>query len=109
MATITKVGTYTGTGAAVNVSIGFIPDYVRVIRTDTVGVIDEWFNGMTAGTSITNATDAAAAAIRAAPNGITAFAGTAGQAGQGFTVGAALSVNTGTYRYVAIQNGPGAA
>ena len=108
MATITKIGSYTGDGNALNISIGFIPDYVRVMRTDTPGQIDEWFNGFDAATSITNATDAAAAAERASPNGITAFAGDA-TSGAGFTVGAALSVDTGTYYYVAIQNGPGAA
>ena len=50
-----------------------------------------------------------AGALRAAPNGITAFAGTEALAGQGFTAGAGLSDNASVYRYVAIQNGPGAA
>ena len=105
MATITKVGTYTGTGAAANISVGFIPDYVRIVNI-TAPAVDEWFNGMTAGTSVT--TTGTTPAIRAAPGGVTAFAGTAALAGQGFTVGAALSTNASVYRYVAIQNGPGA-
>jgi hypothetical protein len=105
MATITKVGTYTGSGAAQNISVGFIPDYVRIVNI-TAPAVDEWFNGMTAGTSVTTT---GTAAIRAAPNGITAFAGTAATAGQGFTVGTGLSTNASVYRYVAIQNGPGAA
>jgi hypothetical protein len=105
MATITKMGTYTGNGAAQNISIGFIPDYVRIVNI-TAPAVDEWFSGMTAGTSVTTT---GAAAIRAAPNGITAFAGTAGLAGQGFTVGAGLSTGAYVYRYVAVQNGPGAA
>jgi hypothetical protein len=105
MATITKVGSYTGTGAAINVSVGFVPDYVSIVCITTPAV-DEWFNGMTAATSLTST---GAAAIRAAPNGVTAFAGTAAEAGQGFTVGAGLSVAASVYRYVAIQNGPGAA
>jgi hypothetical protein len=105
MATIVKIGTYTGSGAAQNISIGFIPDYVEVVCITTPAV-DEWFSGMTAGTSMTST---GTAAIRAAPNGITAFAGTAGVAGQGFTVGAGLSVNASVYRYKALQNGPGAA
>lgn len=106
MPTNVKTGTYTGNGAAQNISIGFEPDYVRVIRTDAVSVMDEWFSGMTAGTSITSATDAAAASTRAAPNGITTYAGAAGVSA-GFTVGAGLSTNTATYRFVAIENGPG--
>ena len=105
MATIVKVGTYTGSGASQNISIGFIPDYVRIVNI-TAPAVDEWFNGMTAGTSVTTT---GTAAIRAAPGGITAFAGTAAEAGQGFTVGAALSTNASVYRYVAEQNGPGAA
>ena len=105
MATITKVGTYTGSGAAQNISIGFIPDYVEIVCI-TTPACDEWFNGMAAGTSVTTT---GTAAIRAAPNGVTAFAGTSGLAGEGFTVGAGLSVNASVYRYVAIQNGPGAA
>lgn len=105
MATITKVGTYTGNGSAVNISVGFIPDYVRIVNI-TAPAVDEWFSGMTAGTSVTTT---GTAAVRAAPNGITAFAGSAAVAGQGFTVGAGLSTNASVYRYVAIQNGPGAA
>lgn len=105
MATITKVGTYTGSGAAQNISVGFIPDHVTIVNT-TAPAVDVWFNGMAAGTSVTTT---GAAATRAAPNGVTAFAGTAAEAGQGFTVGAGLSTNASVYRYVAIQNGPGAA
>jgi hypothetical protein len=107
MATITKVGSYTGTGAALNVSVGFVPDYVRIV--DATGLaVDEWFNGMTAGTSYSTAT-AGTQSVRAAPGGVTAFAGTAATAGQGFTVGTALSTAARVYRYVAVQNGPGAA
>lgn len=105
MATICKVGSYTGNGAAQNISVGFVPDYVRIVNITTPAE-DVWYSGMTAGTSVTTT---GTAAIRAAPNGVTAFAGTAALAGQGFTVGAGLSVNAAVYRYVALQNGPGAA
>lgn len=106
MATNVKTGTYTGTGAALNVSLGFEPDYVKIWRTDVISVSDEWFSGMAAATSLTSATDAAAAALRAAPHGVTVYPGAAGVSA-GFSVGANLSVNTGTYRFVAIENGPG--
>jgi len=105
MATITKAGSYTGTGAALNVSIGFIPDYVMIVNHTTPGA-DVWFGGMAAATSITIS---GTAALRAAPNGVTAFAGTPALAGQGFSVGPTLSTNAAIYYYVAIQNGPGAA
>lgn len=105
MATITKVGTYTGSGAAQNISVGFIPDYVEITNF-TAPAVDVWFNGMAAATSITTT---GAAAVRASPNGVTAFAGTAALAGQGFSVGVGLSTNLSVYHYLAVQNGPGAA
>lgn len=114
MATITKIGSYTGNGAAQNISTGFVPDHVRIVNTTAVGM-DEWFQGMAAGTSITAATDLAAGAVRAAPGGVTAFRGSpvtnnaSPGAGEGFTVGAALSVAGQVYRYVAIQTGPAGA
>ena len=105
MATITKAGSYTGTGAALNISVGFIPDFVQIVCYTTPGS-DVWFGGLPAATSIVVA---GTPAIRAAPGGVTAFAGTPALAGQGFSVGPALSVNASVYYYIAIQNGPGAA
>lgn len=105
MATITKCGTVTGTGAAINISVGFVPDYVIIANTTDGDTVDLWWNGMAAGTSITIA---AAAITRAAPDGITAYAGST-TAGQGFTIGAGISENAKVLRYTAIQNGPGAA
>lgn len=100
------VGTYTGDGSAKNIEIGFVPSYVRIVNITDVGV-DEWFAGMTDATSYTNSTEAAAGAVRAAPGGVTPNEGSAGISA-GFSVGAALSVNAKVYRYIAIQNGPGA-
>lgn len=106
MATITKTGSFVGTGAAVNVSVGFIPDYVKIINTTDGDQIDEWFNGMAAATSISNTS--AAVATRAAPNGISSYDGST-TAGEGFTAGAGISETGKTLFYIAIQNGPGAA
>ena len=100
------VGTYTGDGAAQNIELGFVPNYVRIVNVDGASV-DEWFSGMTDATSYTNATDAAAGAVRAAPEGVTPNVGSAGVSA-GFSVGPDLSVDTEVYRFVAIQNGPGA-
>lgn len=105
MATITKAGSYTGAGAALNISVGFVPDYVMLINV-AGATADVWFNGMAAGTCLTIS---GTAALRPSPNGITAFAGTPAQAGQGFSVGAALANNAVVYYYLAVQNGPGAA
>jgi hypothetical protein len=93
MATITKAGSYNGTGAALNISVGFIPDYVMIVNV----------------TAATSLTISGTAALRAAPNGVTAFAGTPALAGQGFSVGPGLSTNAQLYYYIAVQNGPGGA
>ena len=106
MATITKAGSYSGTGEALNISVGFVPDYVMVCNVAGTPSADVWFGGFAAATSLTIS---GTAALRAAPNGITAFAGTPALAGQGFSVGPGLSANGQLYYYVAIQNGPGAA
>lgn len=95
-----KIDTYTGTGAAINVQIGFVPDYVRIVNITDGDYTMEWFNGMTAGTSI----DTAAAVAANAADGITAYAGTSGGNSAGFTVGTDGSESGKVYRYVAIAN-----
>lgn len=105
MATIVKCGTVTGTGAAINISVGFVPDHVVIANVTDGDVVDMWWNGMAADTSIK--IDVAAATR--ASGGITAFAGTAATAGQGFTIGAAISESGKVLRYTAVQNGPGGA
>lgn len=105
MATIVKCGSVTGTGAAINISIGFIPDFVLIANATDGDIVDVWFNGMAALTSISIA---AAAITRAAPDGISAFAGSA-TAGQGFTIGVGISEAAKVLRYIAIQTGPGGA
>lgn len=95
-----KIGTYTGTGAAINVSIGFVPDYVRIVNVTDGDYTMEWFNGMTAGTSI----DTAAAVAANTADGITAYVGTPGGVGAGFTVGTDGSESAKVYRYFAVEN-----
>lgn len=95
-----KIGTYTGTGAAINLELGFIPDYVRILNVTDGNLAMEWFNGMAAGTSINDASTVATNAS----NGITAFPGTRGGAGAGITVGTVGSVNGKVYRYVALAD-----
>lgn len=98
------VGSVVGTGAALNVQCGFVPSHVRVVNATDGTDIDEWFQGMAAGTSIRN--NSAAVALRANPDGITPYAG-AVNAACGFTIGVAMSVNGKTLRYVAFEEGPG--
>jgi hypothetical protein len=82
----TKIGVVTGTGAALNVSLGFIPDYVRIVAEDG-SANTEWFEGMAEGSAV-RATNGALAAV-AAPNGIATFVGS--NVPKGFTIGAGTS------------------
>lgn len=92
-------GTYEGTGAAINISVGFVPDYVRIINQEDNDALWEWFNGYPAGT----ATATAAAVADLAANGVTAYTGTT-SAAAGFTVGTALSESGKTHYYLAMRN-----
>lgn len=105
MATNIKTGSYTGDGAAQNISVGFEPDYVRIINATDGTTVSEWFNGMAAGSAITVV--AAAGPVLDAANQITAYAGST-TAATGFTVGTDLSVSAKVYYYLAIESGPGA-
>lgn len=78
----------TGTGAIMNLNLGFVPDWVRVVNVTDGNVIDDWFRAASAaGTSIR--TDAAVG-TRAAPGGITAIDGVNGVSG--VSLGAAIAV-----------------
>lgn len=94
-----KTGTVTGTGAAINVSLGFTPDYVRIVNITDADQVDEWFSGMTDGTSIqTNAAVSARAS-----GGISAYAGST-TAAPGFTIGSGISESAKVLRYVAMRD-----
>jgi hypothetical protein len=100
-----KVGSYTGTGAAINVSIGFVPDFVLLTNATDGDIAAMWFNGMSAGTAIDIATAAqTTGTITNAADGITAYAGTRAGVGAGFTVGTDYSENAKVMRYIAIAN-----
>lgn len=99
----TKVGTFTGNGAAQNISLGFVPDYVRIVNATDSDITHEWFEGMTSGSSI----DTGAAVAPNADNGISPYAGSA-TAARGFTVGTDISENAKVYYYLAIRTSSGA-
>ena len=103
------IGSYVGTGAAINISVGFVPDHVEVINGTDGDDRWEWYNGITAGhafyhRSVTdNATTGVASLSRITANGVTAYAGS-GTASKGFTVGTALSEAGDTFYYKATRN-----
>ena len=95
-----KVGTYTGTGAAINVELGFSPDCVITINYTDGTPIGIWTSDMTADTAV----DIAAAAASNAANGISAYAGASATTGKGFTAGTDYSTSAKVYTYIAIAN-----
>ena len=103
------IGTYTGTGAAINVPLGFTPDYVEVYNVTDGDDKWEWFSSMTDGhalysRSVTdNATSGNAGMSRITSNGVSVYAGST-SASKGFTVGTALSESGKTFAYKAIRN-----
>jgi len=104
------VGSVAGTGAAINVSVGFQPRYIRVVNT-AKNVVVEYIDGIGAGKGIKDQDQAVAeggsASYTVGPqfissNGITKYAGSS-SAPEGFTIGADtdLNVSGDTLYYVA--------
>jgi hypothetical protein len=72
----TVIGALLGTGAAINVELGFIPDHVKIVNLTDGDLITEWFRGkyipfssggtteIVAGNTIEGATSGAKAYIR---------------------------------------------
>lgn len=94
-----KRGKFTGNGAAQNISLGFIPDFVIILNV-TDGTSVELFINDVAGATGSVDIDAAAGPVTDA-GGITAYAGDATNA-CGFSVDAGNSVNAKVYRYIAL-------
>jgi hypothetical protein len=98
MKQIIKTGVVTGTGAAITISLGFVPDHVRIVNITDGDQVDEWFKGMTNGTSIQINTAVAARAT----NGVSAFPGNA-TTPAGFIIGSGISESDKQLRYIAVR------
>lgn len=98
----TVIGTYEGTGAVVNVVLGFKPDFVLLANTEDADVLALAFRGLTAAGA---AIDVAAAVATNADNGLTLTY--EGAQGEGFSVGTDYSESGKTYGYLAIRTAPG--
>ncbi len=99
----TVVGTYTGTGAAQTIVLGFKPDFLLVTNVTDGDIIHTAFRGLhAAGAS----TDIGAAAVANPDNALTLT--TEATTGEGFTVGTDASESGKVYGYLAIRSGPGA-
>lgn len=95
-------GSVAGTGAAIIISVGWVPDYVKCVNVADAGNLDpvmEWFAAMGAGKGLKylrvadNATTGNLSHRIVTTNGITAFAGSQ-TAAPGFTIGTDSDLNT---------------
>jgi len=85
-------GTVTGTGAAINVVLGFTPRYVEVVNVASGGLVTaKWFQGMAAASAVKQAAAGTTSVITS--NGISEYAGSAGVESKGFTIGADTDLN----------------
>lgn len=94
-------GSYTGTGAAINVVTGFEVAYVKVYNNNDAGglaPVMEWFRGMADASGlkslkvVDNATTGNASQAKVTSNGISDYAGDSTH-GVGFTIGADTDLN----------------
>lgn len=101
--TAVKVGSYVGTGAAINIALGFNPDYIRIWNATDGDEVYEWFRGMTAGHALKSTNNASTQFSAITSNGLSDFAGTVGALKKGFTAGSAISESGKTFRYLALR------
>lgn len=84
-------GTVTGTGAALNVELGFTPKAVVLINETDPGLFI-WFDTM-ADAEMLKLVDGAVALTFPTTNGVSTFAGVTATTGKGFTIGADADAN----------------
>ena len=103
----TVVGQVTGTGAAINVALGFQPDYIK-LNNRTTGAMLEWFRAAgTAGGSRKTIVTGVVTVVTGAAS-ISALA--SATVGEGFVVPVDAQVNVAAQiiDYFASRSGPGA-
>lgn len=110
-----RTGSVEGTGSAINVSLGFVPDYVEVFNYDDAGSLFptlKWWKGMTDGHAlktssiVDSATTGNASSEKITTGGISEYAGDDDNA-PGFTIGTDGDVNVSaeTIFYTAVRDG----
>lgn len=91
-------GSFAATGAAVNLSLGWIPAAAIIINETDGTTMDFWINGMAAGKSVDII--AGAGPVTRAANGVTTYAGDTSNA-PGLTLGSGICTNAKTIKWVA--------
>ena len=88
----TVTGTVEGTGSAINISVGFVPSYVKVQNIDSATIESmEWWNNMPDANAIKRAGTSSPAFSKLTSNGISPY--DVATAADGFTIGADADVN----------------
>lgn len=101
MASEIKTGSYTGTGAAINIELGFVPEAVLLWNLTDGDLVALWSDDMADDTGI----DIAAAAAANAADGITPYQPTDLSSKYGFTVGTDYSESAKVFTYIAMRSG----
>jgi len=108
------VGTVTGTGSAINVSLGWIPDYVKVYNENDAGSLwptIEWWRGMSDGHAlkglkvIDSGSSGNASQAKITSGGISQYSGDTTHA-PGFTIGTDTDINANgeAVFYIAVRS-----
>lgn len=100
-----KTGTYTGTGAAINIELGWVPDKVEVLNMTDGDASWVWYNGFGAGDAFQTANHDTAQQSLITSNGIDAYEPTNFSNKPGFTVGTSLSESAKVFYYTAYRSG----
>ncbi len=89
-----KTGTQDGTGASIDISLGWTPDYVVVINWEATDYTEiRWFKGMTAGHGIKEITGTDRDLSKITSLGITQLGASASDTVEGFRIGADTDLN----------------
>lgn len=105
----TVFGSQDGTGAAIDIELGFIPSHVMVLNTESATMEQlDWYAGMSNGHAIKTVTGTVAR-TKITSNGITPLGGGASDTILGFRIGADADVNVSgeALTWMAVRNGPG--
>lgn len=112
MASETKIGSYTGTGAAINVELGWVPDHIEIINITDGDEKWTWFESMSDANAIheqsiaDDGTTSNVSMEKITSNGVTPYEPTNLSNKKGFTVGTAISEDGKTFAYKATRNAP---
>ena len=105
----TIYGSQNGTGASIDINLGFIPSEVKVVNIASATVEElQWYSGMANASAIKTVTGVVAR-TKITSLGITPLGAAAGDTVRGFRIGADTDVNVSGEALIwrASRNGPG--